>query len=237
MVCIKSDSELTSSPKFLDLVARLKVGERDVFWNLHHLWYWVSANYHDGVMMNVSDFAIAHSAKWQGDSKAFVEALVSSGFVDRGEGALVMHDWSTWRSDSVRSRVRRACDQKTTVKGPEKDPKRTSSEQVVSQSLLVFPVSGNDKDWLLSEAFLEEQKPLYPGVNVLLEFKKALQWLKANPSRKKTARGMPKFLMSWLERAQNRSRGIGYGQPEFNGNGHGSNTKQSVVGKYADISN
>lgn len=232
MVCIKSDSELTSSPKFLDLVARLKVGERDVFWNLHHLWFWVSANYHDGVLRNVSDFAIAHSAKWQGDPKAFVDALVSSGFVDRGEGALVIHKFEKWRSESVRSIARRATD-----KRPTNDQKTTSSAQEVSKSLLVFPVSGNDKDWLLSEAFLEEQRPLYPGVDVLIEFKKALQWLKANPTRKKTARGMPKFLIGWLERSQNKSRGIEHGQSGFNGNGYGSSTKQSVAGKYTDLSN
>jgi hypothetical protein len=232
MVCIKSDSDLPSSPKFLDLVSRLKVGERDVFWNLHHLWYWVSPNYPDGVMKNISDFAIAHSAKWQGDPKVFVDALVCSGFIDREEGALVMHDWSTWRSESVRAKVRRATD-----KRPENDQKMTSSAQVVSKSLLVFPVSGNDKDWLLSEAFLEEQRPLYPGVDVLLECKKALQWVKANPTRKKTSRGMPKFLIGWLERSQNKSRGIEHGQSGFNGNGYGSTTKQSVAGKYTDLSN
>ena len=43
------------------------------------------------------------------------------------------------------------------------------------------------------------------------EARKALAWLQANPGRRKTPRGMPRFLFGWMERTQNR-RGSN-GQP------------------------
>jgi hypothetical protein len=44
----------------------------------------------------------------------------------------------------------------------------------------------------------------FPGVDVPAEYLKADSWLAANPTKRKTPRGMPKFLNGWMERAQNR---------------------------------
>ena len=43
----------------------------------------------------------------------------------------------------------------------------------------------------------------FPGVDVTAEYTKAAAWLSANPAKRKTARGMAKFLFGWCERAQN----------------------------------
>ena len=50
-------------------------------------------------------------------------------------------------------------------------------------------------------AQLVRWRELYPRVSVELEMGKAIAWLEANPSRQKTSRGMPKFLVGWLNRA------------------------------------
>ena len=107
MTWIKSDSELSKGRKFFDLVNRLKVRPEDAFWNLHHLWYWCSDQFPDGVMKDVSDIAIARSAQWLGEPKAFVEAMVISGFIDREPGQLRLHDWEMWKADPIRKRVDR----------------------------------------------------------------------------------------------------------------------------------
>lgn len=44
----------------------------------------------------------------------------------------------------------------------------------------------------------------YPGVDVLAECRAARGWCQSNPTRRKTARGMPKFLDSWMRRQQER---------------------------------
>ena len=47
----------------------------------------------------------------------------------------------------------------------------------------------------------------FPGVDVERELSKASAWLDANPTRRKTERGMPRFLVNWLSRAQDSGRG------------------------------
>lgn len=70
--------------------------------------------------------------------------------------------------------------------------------------VMVFPCVGKGPNsWGLSESKLAEYRETFPGVDVLSECRKALQWCVDNPSRRKTARGMPAFLNRWLERAQN----------------------------------
>ena len=44
----------------------------------------------------------------------------------------------------------------------------------------------------------------HPGVDILGEARKALAWANANPTKRKTARGMAKFLLSWMGRVQDR---------------------------------
>ena len=46
----------------------------------------------------------------------------------------------------------------------------------------------------------------YPAADVLAELKKMRAWLDANPQRRKTVKGIKRFITGWLEREQNRSR-------------------------------
>jgi hypothetical protein len=83
------------------------------------------------------------------------------------------------------------------------EPDKSAAERPV----LVFPCVGNGpKTYPLNATKIGEYAEAYPGVDVRAECRKALQWLRDNTSKRKTHRGMPKFLNSWLERAQNRAR-------------------------------
>ena len=44
----------------------------------------------------------------------------------------------------------------------------------------------------------------YPAVDVLQQFRAMRQWCKDNPGKRKTARGIRRFINSWLEREQNK---------------------------------
>ncbi len=50
-------------------------------------------------------------------------------------------------------------------------------------------------------------KQAYPAVNIDQELKKIIAWCDANPTKRKTRRGVTKFINSWLDRSQNQSRG------------------------------
>jgi hypothetical protein len=75
-----------------------------------------------------------------------------------------------------------------------------------AEALLVFPVAGKEKEWPLSREHLAEWEMAYPGIDVLAECRRALAWVNANPAKKKTAKGMPRFLVSWLGRSQDSGR-------------------------------
>jgi hypothetical protein len=55
--------------------------------------------------------------------------------------------------------------------------------------------------WAPSQAQIARWRTLYRRVELEVEFDKAIAWLEANPTRQKTLRGMPKFCVSWLNRA------------------------------------
>jgi hypothetical protein len=75
---------------------------------------------------------------------------------------------------------------------------------------LTFPTTPGTKngprEWYLTETILAELRDCYPALDVLAECKKALAWVRAAPGNQKTASGMQRFLLRWMERAQNDGR-------------------------------
>lgn len=77
-----------------------------------------------------------------------------------------------------------------------------------SPVLYQVPCAGSGaKTWPLTQAKMDEWVEAFPGVDVPAELRKAIQWLKDNPNRSKTARGMPAFFGRWLGNAQDRNPG------------------------------
>lgn len=74
-------------------------------------------------------------------------------------------------------------------------------------AVLEFPCDGTPSAWCLSESQLSEWQRLFPALDVLGECRAALAWVLAVPDRRKTARGMLRFLVGWLGRSQNNGRG------------------------------
>jgi hypothetical protein len=89
------------------------------------------------------------------------------------------------------------------------DPALTDGDRI----LLVFPVTGRGSaEWYLTEAKVTEYRETFPTLDVMAESRKALQWCRDNPAKRKTQRGMPAFLWRWMERAQNSGRGPAKGE-------------------------
>lgn len=77
----------------------------------------------------------------------------------------------------------------------------------------VLPCVGDGpKEYGVTAAQVASWQEAYPGVDVLAEIRKARVWLEARPERRKTFRGMPAFLVGWLNRSQDSARG-GQGPP------------------------
>lgn len=74
-----------------------------------------------------------------------------------------------------------------------------------SPTVLEFPTIGiNAHTWALTEAQIAEWQVAYPSTDILAEARKALAWVRAEPGRRKTAGGMTRFLVGWLNRAVDR---------------------------------
>lgn len=76
---------------------------------------------------------------------------------------------------------------------------RAREEYAEPFPLLAFPVKGGGW-WLLLEEEFQQLQESFPQVAVALELRAAYAWVSANTNRRKTARGMPRFLTSWLAR-------------------------------------
>lgn len=84
------------------------------------------------------------------------------------------------------------------------------SPAVSEPAILDFPTVGSGpKVWGLTAAKVKEYEGSYPGVDVLAECRKALQWCRDNPTKRKTAKGMPAFLGRWIGKQQDAGRSYG----------------------------
>lgn len=87
----------------------------------------------------------------------------------------------------------------------EPSPKASKPEPV--EVAMEFPVVGGKSPvWPLARSKLAEWADAFPGVSVEDECRLARQWCIDNPTRRKTAGGMTKFLNAWLTKAQNDGR-------------------------------
>ncbi len=71
--------------------------------------------------------------------------------------------------------------------------------------MVKFPTIGlGFKEWSPTPEEVELWSAAYPGLDVTRELLQMEVWLRANPTRRKTPRGMPRFVINWLNNSQNR---------------------------------
>lgn len=91
----------------------------------------------------------------------------------------------------------------------------TPQTEVAEPPVLVFPCSGKVASWSLTQSQVSEWSTLFPGIDVLDQCRRALAWVKAN--RPKTAKGMPRFLVGWIGRTNDRGGGTPNARPSASG--------------------
>ena len=89
----------------------------------------------------------------------------------------------------------------------------TRSEEVTEFGFVVC----NGSEWFLPKSKFEEYRQTFPELDLPTEFRKACQWTRDNPKKRKTAKGMPAFLGNWLSREQNRPK-VGQSSTAAKGN-------------------
>ena len=70
--------------------------------------------------------------------------------------------------------------------------------------LIHLPTNRKGENYAVPKHAADEWRELYPAVSVDAELRKMRGWLLANPDRRKTSRGMSRFIANWLARQQDR---------------------------------
>jgi hypothetical protein len=94
----------------------------------------------------------------------------------------------------------------STIVEDSSEPLRAAAEPTLRPVfVLTFPTVGKgSREWGITQEKIDEYQTAYPGVNVLCECRKARQWAIDNPTKRKTAGGMPAFINRWLAKVQDK---------------------------------
>lgn len=100
-----------------------------------------------------------------------------------------------------RNRHKDSAETGTLIEGNRKEQKE---QNTTAEARLEFPVKaakGQPELWAIGESGIRDYQDAFPGLDVLAELRRARSWCLSNPDRRKTARGMPRFLHNWLTTA------------------------------------
>ena len=94
------------------------------------------------------------------------------------------------------------------------------------------------EDWQPDDADIIQWQKTYQAVDVFLELAKMESWLDANPTKRKTSKGIKRFVNSWLSRAQDKggSSPIKLDAPKPWGDGPKTMRQRSNLDDLTDIS-
>jgi hypothetical protein len=99
----------------------------------------------------------------------------------------------------------------------EPPPRPTADTDTEDPVVLVFPCcpgrKNGPREWQLRASKVREYAESFPGINVMAECRKALQWARDSHRKRKTHGGTPAFLTRWLSKAQDRGGPAPSGAP------------------------
>ena len=80
---------------------------------------------------------------------------------------------------------------------------QSDSEPEAQTAVLIL---NDGSEWRPMVKDYEEWCRVYPNVDVFHEFERMRQWCLSNPTKRKTRRGIRKFVTTWLDGEQNKPR-------------------------------
>lgn len=99
----------------------------------------------------------------------------------------------------------RDIDNKEKNKEKDKDIVQNDLKNRIEPSIIQLTL--NDKSlYDVTQNDFNEYEELYPNVDVMQELRKMKGWLNANPTKRKTKRGIKRFINNWLSREQDKPK-------------------------------
>ena len=110
-------------------------------------------------------------------------------------------------SNNFQSRVK-----ESRVKKSKEDMGASAKAETPRQPPFICILLHDKTEYPVMNAQVREWESLYPAVNVKQELRKMKGWCDANPARRKTGRGIQKFINAWLSREQDKGGTYGVQQ-------------------------
>ena len=86
-----------------------------------------------------------------------------------------------------------------------------SLQQIIPEEPSVITLLLNTgEEYGIVQSDIAEWQELYPAVDIMQELRNMKGWCKENSTKRKTVRGIRRFITSWLAREQNRGGTVGY---------------------------
>lgn len=98
------------------------------------------------------------------------------------------------------------------VKKSKEDMGASAKAETPRQPPFICILLHDKTEYPVMNAQVREWESLYPAVNVKQELRKMKGWCDANPARRKTGRGIRKFINAWLSREQDKGGTYGVQQ-------------------------
>lgn len=83
---------------------------------------------------------------------------------------------------------------------------KSEVEPEATEPIFIELILNTGQMYPVTQKQIEGWKRLYPGVNVEQALRSMAGWLEGNPTKRKTQRGIVRFITSWLDRDQNSGR-------------------------------
>lgn len=110
-------------------------------------------------------------------------------------------------SNNFQSRVK-----ESRVEKSKEDMGASAKAETPRQPPFICILLHDKTEYPVMDAQVREWESLYPAVNVKQELRKMKGWCDANPARRKTGRGIQKFINAWLSREQDKGGTYGVQQ-------------------------
>ncbi len=103
--------------------------------------------------------------------------------------------------------IQRAVNSKQILKDKNILPDADKSQHQANDPVFIsLPLADGVSFFEVTESYFREQLNLYPGINIEQEFRNMCGWLNSNPKKRKTERGIKRFITTWLQRSQDQPR-------------------------------
>lgn len=89
-------------------------------------------------------------------------------------------------------------------KSKEKNIYCTEPEKPTSAPPVITLPLNDNTDYRITQDEVDHWKELYPAVDVMMELRKMKGWCEGNPAKRKTRRGIMRFVNAWLAKEQDR---------------------------------